>query len=500
MAREVQNGGSVAYVDNRGNYWATLAEAQAADAGQADAGATGHDTGASGFGTIEGDAMALTQADRDRMAAGIASRNAAMGVDAQGNPLGAYGTSARDGGTATGWTVTRQPTLGTGTSPVVASQQGNSGELLIGGHTTGGTYYQDRDTGGSVSDGFGGTRGGANATTAGPMGGTSSTTTNQVAVNGGGQGAGGGLGMGAAILGQTNDQTQLLREGLQEQQATADAQGVVAMDEARNMNPLVNRNLTQAAANQARTSLGPASTVEQGLADRGLTDVQTAQASSRAVLDKLMNGPSTTGRIGSQVLRNQLALSRSAAGGPGAVQEAMRQAQFAAPELQAQAAQSAVAEDLAKTQAAGQQAIAQGQNALNTRGQDIDVAKNNQASAMRLNDNIAALTGQQLGLNQQNQELLGRMFTDMSKQQFDWASLDTAQQQAELNRWIQVYGLDQSTGLSIKLAEAAAKAGDKGILDYVLPVIGGLTTLGASAIGGPAAGAAVGGIVKGVTG
>jgi hypothetical protein len=418
---------------------------------------------------IEGDAMALTQEDRDRMAAGIAARNRQLGVDANGNPLPAYGTPAAAGGTATGFTVTSQPTVGTGMQQISIAEQGNSGAPLVGGHQANSTYYKDADTGGSVSNGAGGTMGGVGDTGSSMVG---TSTVGQINPD---SGAMGGAGNGGTLLGQTNDQTQLLRDDLARRQAEIDAQGVEAIDGARNMNPLVNRGLTQTAANQAKTALGPAASVEQSLADRGLGGFQDAQTSSRAVLDKLMNGPSTAARIGSQTLRNQLALARSASGGPGAVQEAMRQAQFAAPELQAQATQSAVQEDLQKTQAAGQVAIQQGQNALGARGQDIDVAKSNQAAGMRLTDNIAQLTGQQLNINQQNQELLGRMFTDMSKQQFDWSKLSADAQQAELERWAKVYGIDQTVMAQLKVAALANP--EKGFLDYALPVIGGLTSL-----------------------
>jgi hypothetical protein len=440
-----------------GNFY-TAAEAAAAEASGADAvnhsagDATGHDTGASGFGTIEGDAMALTPEDRQRMQDGIAKRNAAMGVDASGNQLPAYGTPMAAGGTATGFEVTSQPTVGTGTNSVSVAQLGPSGEPLVGG-------YQARNVHTTTGAGYDGT--------------PASITQGEINPDVGG--AMSGAGNGSALLGQTNDQTQLLRDDLAAKQTEQDALGVEAIDGARNMNPLVNRNLTQTAGNQARSALGPAATVEQSLADRGLGGFQDAQTSSRAVLDKLMNGPSTAARIGSQTLRNQLALARSASGGPGAVQEAMRQAQFAAPELQAQATQSAVQEDLQKTQAAGQVAIQQGQNALGARGQDIDVAKSNQAAGMRLTDNIAQLTGQQLNINQQNQELLGRMFTDMSKQQFDWSKLSADAQQAELERWAKVYGIDQTVMAQLKVAALANP--EKGFLDYALPVIGGLTSL-----------------------
>lgn len=465
-----------------GNF-ATVEEAQAAEAAGKDkvshssGDATGIGSGVGGISGLDGMAPEVTQADRDRIAAGIAHRNAQLGVDANGNPLPAYGTPMAGGGTATGFQVTSQPTVGTGTNQIQTQQLGASGEPLVGSTVHNRTIYRDADTGGSVADGSGNLIGGVNATTSGAQMGDSKTS---VVIPGEGGAALDGAGGGSRLLGQTNDQTQLLRADLDRRQSVSQNQTLNAADRIDNMNPLVNRGLVSTAAGSAAGALGPAATVDQSLADRGLGGFQDAQSSSRAVLDKLMNGPSTAGRIGSQVLRNQLSLARSAAGGPGAVQEAMRQAQFAAPELQAQAAQSAVQEDLAKTQAAGQVAIQQGQNELGARGQDIDVAKSNQAAGMRLTDNIAQLTGQQLNINQQNQELLGRMFTDMAKQDFEWGKLNAEQQQAELERWAKVYGIDQTVMAQLKVAALANP--EKGFLDYALPVIGGLTSLAGAVI------------------
>jgi hypothetical protein len=430
------------------------------------------DTAQGGFtnGFDGANAPALTPdqmaADRERKKQWLANQ----GLDENGNQLPAYGTPQAQGGTATGWQVTQQPTVGTGMQQVETQQLGFSGEPLVGTPALTRNYYQDVDTGGSVSDGHGGLVGGTDATVGGQLGDTQVGTVIPGQSGDGALGAGGG-----ALLGQTADQTRALRAGLatDQQRGRDTMQG--AISNATDMNPLVNRGLTQTAANQAGAALGPASTVDQGLADRGLADYNSAQGASRQVLDQLMNGPSTTARIGSQVLRNQLALARSAPTAGGA-QMALQNAQAQAPELQAQAAQSAVAENVQRQQAAGQIAQGQTQNALGARGQDVDIAKSNQSAGMRLQDNISQLTGQQLQLNQQNQELLGRMFTDMSKQDFDWSKLSADAQQAELDRWVKVYGIDQSVAAQIKVA-AAAK-GDKGILDYAIPIVGALAQLG----------------------
>lgn len=315
---------------------------------------------------------------------------------------------------------------------------------------------------------------------------------------------------------------------------TAALRGDIAADETRNTdevrrtmgdvagaNPLTNNGLTQTAADQARSALGPAPTLDQGLADRGLsavTDatrqagqvvdaalapinqapVMQAQESARSVLDKALNGPDTTARIGAQTLRNQLALARSAAGGAGAAQMALTNAQAAAPELLAQANDAGIREQQAKLGVASQQtgqlaqtALGQQQNATarldvagkaagvsaqaaqGARGQDIEVAKANLDSGNRLLENVSQLTGQQLQLNEQNAELLGRMGSDLLKTGFDYSQLDATVQGQEFQRWVTTYGIDVAAAAQIK---AAAANNDKGVLDYLMPIIGGVAS------------------------
>jgi hypothetical protein len=286
-------------------------------------------------------------------------------------------------------------------------------------------------------------------------------------------------------------------------------------------------------AEQARSALGPAPTIDMGLADRGQSSVQdalglsrqvvdaaltpvdqaglvAATGDARTVLDRLLNGANTAERLGTQTLRTQMALARSAAGGPGAVQEAMRQAQFAAPELQAQATESAVAEEMQRNTAAGaitgqlqQSAVAGQQNetarigtaadaasgfaqgALGSRQQDIGIAAANQQASSKLIDAITQLTGTQLELDQRNQELIGQMARDAASMEFNWGTLDAAQQKSEWDRWVQVYGIDKQAAAQL---EAIAASQKKHPLDYINSVVGVIG--GAASIVGAASGKA----------
>jgi hypothetical protein len=287
--------------------------------------------------------------------------------------------------------------------------------------------------------------------------------------------------------------------------------------------------LTQT-GDQVKQTLGVAPTIDMGLADRGQNTVQDAlglsqqvvnsalapvsdnglaqaTADARSVLDRLLNGPNTADRIGSQTLRSQLALARSAAGGPGAVQEALRNQQFAAPELEAQAAQQGTAETLQRTQAAGNVAAglqntaigaqqnetqriqaasgaASGfaQGALGARGQDIQIAQANQGAATSLLNNITELTGQTLNIDQKNQELIGQMFRDAAALNFDWAKLSAEDQEKAFDRYVEIYHIDTAAAAQVKAAMLQAAAGKKGFMDYAVPIVGAGATVASTAL------------------
>ena len=78
------------------------------------------------------------------------------------------------------------------------------------------------------------------------------------------------------------------------------------------------------------------------------------------------------------------------------------------------------------------------------------------------------MTGK-VGLNQASQELLGRMATDLAKQDFDYSQLDVNAQNSEFERWVKTYGIDVAAAAQIR---AAAEQNDKGVMDYLMPIIG----------------------------
>lgn len=241
----------------------------------------------------------------------------------------------------------------------------------------------------------------------------------------------------------------------------------------------------ETAADQATSALGAAPQVDLGLADRRLGEYQESLGMSREVIDRLLNGPNTANAIGARVLENQLAVARSARGGPGAVQQAMSQAIAQSPELQAQAAQQAQQEELAKLTAAGNVASNFAQAALGARGQDVNIAGQNVQSGLAVKDMVTRLTGTQLELDQRNTELIGNMARDLAALQFDWASLDAQTASQALDRYLQIYGIDANYRAQIKAIEAAGKITSKDILNGIIGVVASGASVGAAAAGKP---------------
>lgn len=239
------------------------------------------------------------------------------------------------------------------------------------------------------------------------------------------------------------------------------------------------------AADQAADALGPAPRVDMGLADRRLGEYQEALGMSREVIDKLLNGPSTANRLGSQMMQRQLAIARSARGGPGAVQQALSQAQQQAPELQATATQQAVSEDLQRATAAGNVASNFAQAALGARGQDVNIAGKNVDAGLQVKDMISRLAGTQLELDQRNTELLGQMARDLAALDFQWASLTAEQANAALDRYMQIYGIDKNYQAQIKALQQSGKITGKDIFNGVIGLVGAGATIGAAAAGKP---------------
>lgn len=233
---------------------------------------------------------------------------------------------------------------------------------------------------------------------------------------------------------------------------------------------------TEQAADAAKQALGPPPTIDMGLADRQLGPYNEALNMSREVLDRLLNSPDVSAQIGAQTLTAQLALARSARGGPGAVQSALDNAQEQAPQLEQQAAIQGSQEQQARLSTAGQVASGFANAALGARGQDIGIAADNQTAATQILQNVAQLTGTQLNIDQQQQNLIGEMARDAAMNNYNYAALDQKTQEQEFDRAVQLYGIDTAAAAQIK---AAGIAVHKGPMDYLMGLVGAGATVAA---------------------
>lgn len=245
-----------------------------------------------------------------------------------------------------------------------------------------------------------------------------------------------------------------------------------------------NPSKAETAADQARGALGPAPRLDQGLADRQLGAYQEALGMSRDVLDRLLNGPSVAEKVGARSLENQLAIARSARGGPGAVQDALNQAQQQAPQLQAQAAQQAISEENARLSTAGNVASNFAQAALGARGQDVQIASANTQAATAMVGEIARLTGTQLTLDQQNEQFLGQMARDWAQLDFDFSKMDMEAQEAYFDRQVQIYGIDKQVAAQMKAIAAQEGIGPADWFNGAVGILGAAAGVGAAAIKG----------------
>lgn len=274
------------------------------------------------------------------------------------------------------------------------------------------------------------------------------------------------------------------------------------------------------AADQAKSALGPAPQMDVGFADRQMGAYQEALGMSREVLDKLLgatseydaqtqstidrllNAPNMSKAMGARALEQQLAVARSARGGPGAVQDALNAAQQQAPQLQAQANQQAVAEENARVGMAGQLAAGGAateagrlatagnvasnfaQAALGARGQDIQIESENTRAATSLMQEISRLTGTQLQLDQQNEQFLGQMARDWAQLDFDFSKMDIESQIAWFDQQVKIYGIDQQTAAQMKAIAAGENIGPADWFNGAVGILGAAAGVGAAAIKG----------------
>lgn len=250
-------------------------------------------------------------------------------------------------------------------------------------------------------------------------------------------------------------------------------------------NPISNgQNVAGGLADQALATQPPAKpnlttpVVDPSLASS--PDTATALAQSQDLINRILNTPLQTKILGDQALSNQLAMSRGARGGPGAIQNAEDQARQQAPQLQEQANQGAIQEQVARAGAAGQAASIYANVAGGNANRAVQIAQANQAAGLDMNHNLVALTGQQVQFTDAQMQTMGSLASAYLQNSAQFANLDVQKQIATWNNLTQRYQVDAQVKGQIEAVAAQKNIGPLDALKMVLGVGEGLATAGAT--------------------
>lgn len=375
-----------------------------------------------------------------------ALQNQALGLDANGNPLPAYGTPLSQGGTATGFSV----------SPVTL---GARDAKPINGHPTVGL---NKVTGipGEGADGFSAAYSYENH-----PGGTGTVINGSV-----GRAANGGAGVntGADALGSYSQggPGAVVDPSLDRGNALA--------DEALGTQPTVDP--THQVNNSNINNLTPV--VDPSLAENDETD--RALSMSQDLVDRVLNTPLQTKQLADEALSNQLLVARSARGGAGATQSAMDTALGQAPELLRAASQQSINEQVTRAGAAGQAASIYAGVAGNSADRAVRIAQGNQAAGLSVMSNLTALTGQDLQFDQAKMATVGQLARDYFNNAAQFANMSTQLQIAQWANITQKYGIDKNFDAAVKKIAADENIGP---LDAFKLLLGGAAAAGSIAAG-----------------
>ncbi len=367
--------------------------------------------------------------------------NFQRGLDANGNPLPAYGTPRSAGGTATGFNV-QQMSLGTRDSKP------------INGHPTVGI---NKVTGlpGEGAEGFSGaykyttTPGGGGTKVSGSVG--RQANPNQA---GGAPGSGTAAGVAGDLATANGLADQVLGS-----QPTVDPNNQVTQNNIDRLTPVVDPNLGRNA------------------------EIDRAFAMSSDLVDRILNAPSQTAQIADRSLSQALAIGRSSPGGIGAVQAGVKGALGAAPQLQAQATQASIQEQQARASAATGAAQIYAGVAAGTADRDVRIAEANQGAALSVINNLTTLTGMDYQFDTAKMGAIGQLTRDFFNNAQQFANMDVNLQIAQWNDMTTRYGIDQNFKAAMEKIAADQKIGP---LDAMKMVLGGAAAVGGVMTANPA--------------
>lgn len=225
--------------------------------------------------------------------------------------------------------------------------------------------------------------------------------------------------------------------------------------------------------------------IDPMLASDKYTDA--ALAMSKDLVDRVLNAPLQTKLAGDQALSNQLAIARGARGGAGAVQDALNNAQAAAPQLLAQTSQAAIQEQTARAGAAGQAAGIFAGVAGGVADREVRIKEANQGAGLHVLDNLTTLTGQDLQFDENQINQIGLMARDFNAMGTAFANMSLQQQLAQWEDMTKRYGIDRNFKAQIESISASKSIGPLDALKMALggaAAVGGLMTANPAAVAG----------------
>lgn len=353
--------------------------------------------------------------ERQRIAA-----NLARGLDANGNPLPAYGTPISQGGTAQGYQVTQE---GIGTTNLTRSAQT---DRPVRNAPVSSVQQGDYDP---VSGRF---------------------TPGLVIQGGGAGGAGGDVTQDALMSGNA------LAEEVLGSRPTVDPNNAVTTNNRDRLTPVIDPNLATSA------------------------ETERALALSEDLINRITGAPLQSELLGDQALSNQLQIARSARGGAGAQQDALNQAQAQAPELLRQQSQQMTQEQVARAGAAGQAASIYAGVATNDANRAERIAAANQNAGLQVLNNLTTLTGFDYQFDAQKMNAVGQLARDFFNNAAQFAQMDVQLQIAQWNNMTTRYGIDATLKAAMEKIAADEGIGPLDAFKLVLGAASGAASLGAA--------------------
>src|SRR5690606_30574777 len=200
-------------------------------------------------------------------------------------------------------------------------------------------------------------------------------------------------------------------------------------------------------------------------------EIDRAFGMASGLVDQIMNTPSQTKIIGDQVLSQQLALGRSSPGGIGNVQAGVKAAMGAAPQLQRDAQQASINEQVNRAQAATGAAQIYAGVAQGTADRDVRIAESNQTAATNVLGIMTQQYGMDLNYTTEERGQIGQMARDFYANQAKFVGMDVEQQKAAFETIVRIYGIKGDFAAAI-----ARIAADEGIgeMDAMKLVLGGV--------------------------